>query len=347
LCKINEGDIVGILSSKVFVGDCREKLNCIGDESIHCCITSPPYFNLRDYHHVNQIGQETELEKYIDELVEVFSLVKKKLHASGTCWINLGDSYAGKSMDGGCIKPKDLMGVPWRVAFALQKDGWYLRDCIIWAKGVSFCPTYDGSCLPEPVEDRCSRSYEYVFLFAKSRQYFYNIDAAREKTKTLAHHQKYHVKKSRKKLDDGRNSKAVSDNYQKGLTDSKTGGCNPKGRNLRNVWTINPMQYKGNHYATMPEALAEPCVKLGTSVAGCCGNCKLPIVGNERQCGCANNVVEKCVVLDPFCGTGTVGVVANNLNCNFVGIEINSDFANISCNRIKDAMGLYVSVEKV
>ena len=192
----------------IYHGDARNVLPTLDAESVQCVVTSPPYWGLRDYGIDNQIGLESTPDDYVQTMVEVFREVKRVLRDDGTLWLNLGDSYAGSGKgqmgdgtsaninnkqstnkgsstgglptDYGHMKPKDLVGIPWRVAFALQADGWYLRSDIVWAKGVSFCPDYSGSVMPESVTDRPTKSHEYLFLLTKSARYYYDVDAVRE-----------------------------------------------------------------------------------------------------------------------------------------------------------------------
>jgi len=252
------------------------------DGSVQCCVTSPPYWGLRDYGTPGQIGLEATPEEYVAHMVDVFREVRRVLRDDGVLWLNLGDSYAanrsyqvpdskhvdvgnngGMSVPPG-LKPKDLVGVPWRVAFALQADGWWLRSDIIWHK---------PNPMPESVTDRPTRAHEYLFLLTKAERYYYDAAAVKEPGIT-----KYQHAAIRERNVGGRTD---------GYTTIKTGGglgCNPSGRNLRSVWTITTKPYKGSHYAVMPEKLVEPCIKAGSRVGD--------------------------VVLDPFCGTATVARVA-------------------------------------
>ena len=240
---------------KILLGDCRETLSELPDESVDCCVTSPPYFGLRDYGNDDQIGLEETPEAFIENMVQVFREVWRVLKPTGTLWLNLGDSYAGsngghqtnsrfrphlnnyhedggksfKRKTGNNFKPKDLIGIPWRVAFALQADGWYLRQDIIWAK---------PKCMPEPVKDRCTRSHEFIFMLTKNKHYFYDNEAIKE----------------------GENN-----------------------RNKRDVWHINPQSFPKAHFAVYPPDLIEPCVLAGSSAKGCCADCGKPWVRAGRD----------------------------------------------------------------
>ena len=271
-------------------GDCIEMLRAFPDESIDCCVTSPPYFGLRDYGVDGQIGLEPSPEEYVWKLVTVFREVRRVLKKEGTLWLNLGDSYSAAktgSFNGGgfkdnsakngtrdlsgvetsgkfdkaeaCakngIKPKDLIGIPWRVAFALQADGWYLRSDIIWAK---------GNPMPESVTDRPTKSHEYVFLLAKSKKYYYDAEAVKEPTTGNAHKRGRGVHP--KSAEPGKGIKANS-SFEAACTEIVTS------RNKRSVWIINSSPFKEAHFAVMPEALVEPCVMAGTSEKGVCPGC--------------------------------------------------------------------------
>jgi DNA modification methylase len=299
-------------------GDCLQVLATLPDNSVNCCVTSPPYFGLRDYGNAEQIGLEETPELYVQKMVEVFSEVKRVLRDDGTLWLNLGDSYAasgakstgrndqggacttsrlgpkknglpgnalitGKKfkVDHGC-KPKDLIGIPWRVAFALQADGWWLRQDIIWHK---------PNPMPESVRDRCTKAHEYIFLLSKSARYWYDAEAVREE--------------GAGRLDVGRMDYSGRIGASGWTHDNKT---EPDGRNRRSVWTVATQPYKGAHFATFPPKLIEPCI-----LAGC------PKDG---------------VVLDPFNGSGTTGQVALQHGRNYIGIELNEDYIALTENRL-------------
>lgn len=253
---------------KVHLGAVPEVLREIPDGSVQTCITSPPYYGLRAYTgEPGMIGLEPTLQEHLANLVAVFREVWRVLRDDGTCWINCGDAYSsggqakGNSDSG--LAPKQRLLLPARVALALQDDGWWIRSEIIWAKGLSFCPTYSGSCMPSSVKDRPTDSHEMVYLLSKKPRYFYDADAVRE-------------------ADGGRGSGNVA-----AKSGDETGGpgCNIArsvpwkaggGRNLRTVWTINPQGYKEAHFATFPEALVKPCILAGTSEKGACSECGAP-----------------------------------------------------------------------
>ena len=278
---------------KILVGDCLEQMAHIESQSVQTCVTSPPYWGLRDYGHDGQMGLEKTPDEYVAKMVEVFAEVRRVLKDDGTLWLNLGDSYG--------LKPKNLIGIPWRVAFALQADGWYLRQDIIWAK---------PNPMPEPVKDRCTKSHEYLFLLSKSPKYYFDSESMREKGV----------------MSKGDSAGSVQQNTTKthgvgggnsGLNLAKeklNAELNEKGfttRNKRDVWTINTKPFKGAHFATMPEALVEPCVLAGSR--------------------------EGDIVLDPFLGSGTVAVVAERHRRNWIGCELNPDYAAIAEARIASA----------
>jgi DNA modification methylase len=307
------------MKAQILVGNVHEKLLEISEKSIQCVITSPPYWGLRDYGHDSQIGLENTPDQYVEEIVKVFSGIWRILKDDGIVWLNLGDSYAsfrdGKAVPdttrgesigtlvpkglaknrmkttfvGTQIKHKDLVGIPWRVALALQKAGWYLRQDIIWAK---------PNPMPESVTDRCTKSHEYLFLLTKSSKYYFDNQAIKEPTVSTFSNAKKRI--GGNKYGDSEDSKHRS----------KSGNfwIETETRNKRDVWTIPVKPFKGAHFAVMPEALVEPCILAGSS--------------------------EGDLVLDPFSGSGTVGVVALQKFRRFIGIELNMDYAKISVERI-------------
>lgn len=252
------------------VGDCLETLRTLPDAAAHCVVTSPPYWGLRDYGHAGQIGLEQTPDEYVGRLVEVFREVRRVLRDDGTVWLNLGDSYAAESKGSGGmkskqptnagsfyrasfdlrtngLKPKDLVGIPWRVAFALQADGWWLRQDIIWHK---------PNPMPESVRDRCTKAHEYVFLLTKSARYFYDAAAVAEPSIYP---------------DDNRKARSTVD--QKRMPTASIAGVRPgsatyANRNRRSVWTVTTKPYKGAHFATMPPELAETCIRAGCPIGG-------------------------------------------------------------------------------
>jgi len=314
-------------------GDCLETLRQMPDGIAQTCVTSPPYFGLRDYGHDGQIGLEPTPDEFIAKLVEVFSEVKRVLKDDGTLWLNIGDSYnahpgqrkttdkagdkqksvrgataaASRSVDG--CKPKDLIGIPWLLAFALRADGWFLRQDIIWHK---------PNPMPESVRDRCTKAHEYVFLLSKSERYFFNNDAIREPWEGEAAKA---VAMGTKEV----GQRGINASARRGLTDGQAtqfkkqghsgyfgadGKCllNPLGANKRSVWTVATTPYSGAHFATFPPALIEPCILAGAPSGG--------------------------VVLDPFFGSGTTGQVAQNLGRKFIGCELNQAYKALQDERL-------------
>lgn len=304
----------------IIQGDSLGVLKTLPDESVDCCITSPPYWGLRDYGVDGQLGLEKTPEEYVAKMVGVFGEVKRVLKKEGTLWLNLGDSYmsgGGTSRHHGytdpkwkvarkiehfepqayphkTIKPKDLVGIPWRVAFALQSDGWYLRQDIIWHK---------PNPMPESVTDRCTKSHEYIFLLAKSQKYYFeqileplveNSDMAYRRT--IRAGRKYGVKRP------------YQDNQPLSYANSQA-DANATHKNRRSVWTITTKPFKEAHFATFPEDLIIPMVKAGCPKGG--------------------------LVLDPFMGAGTTSVVAKKLDRNYLGIELNPEYIKIAEERIK------------
>ena len=280
------------------VGDCLEVMRQLPDASVHCCVTSPPYWGLRDYGVDGQLGLEKTPEEYTQRMVEVFREVRRVLRDDGTLWLNLGDSYG---------KGKQLAGVPWRVAFALQADGWILRQDLVWHK---------PSPMPESVRDRCTKAHEYVFLLAKGQRYFFDAEAIGEDASNASGWAKQRAK--------GVNT---WDYGRDGYVETRIGGMSGKEtyenksiRNRRSVWTITPKLYSGAHFATMPPDLAELCIRAGTD----------------------KNASPPCTVFDPFAGAGTTGLVALRLGRNFLGIELNPDYVTLARNRIASEFPLFV-----
>jgi DNA modification methylase len=289
----------------VYHGDARLVMAEMEPESVHCVVTSPPYWGLRDYGAPGQLGLEPTPEEYVQNMVAVFREVRRVLRSDGTVWLNLGDSYAGswgnqgrksergeqraingpmlQSFDGypqkesntGAVppglKPKDLVGIPWRVAFALQADGWYLRSDIIWSK---------PNPMPESVTDRPTKAHEYLFLLTKSPRYYYDADAVREAYNPSSLSRYEYAFGGDGYKSPTKNPAARPD----GVIEQ-----NPAGRNLRSVWTIATAPYPGAHFATFPPKLVEPCIKAGTSEKGVCPECGAPWVRD----------VERVVPVDP------------------------------------------------
>lgn len=318
------------------LGDCLSVLRSLPDGSVRCCVTSPPYYGLRDYGVDGQIGLEPTPDAYVSRMVEVFREVRRVLVNDGTLWLNLGDSYAGGG--GGNygsglnvsahqtnpshltsarrlgLKPKDLIGIPWRVVFALQADGWYLRSDIIWHK---------PNPMPESVRDRPTKSHEYVFLLSKQATYYYDADAVREPG------DKWHPRGSSPKQHAGQfppgktwaDRKAMG---HRGHTDLLVQAGvsipslarHPNGRNRRSVWSITPSRFKGAHFAVMPPALVEPCIRAGSAIGD--------------------------TVLDPFVGSGTVPAVALSLGRSAIGIDLNPAYLAIARRRIDAALAAQV-----
>ena len=258
---------------EVIQGDVKEVLKTLDDHSVQCVVTSPPYWGQRDYGSEGQLGLENTPEEFVNNLVEVFREVKRVLRDDGTVWLNLGDSYASGNYHP-VLKHKDLVGIPWRVALALQSDGWYLRSDIIWNK---------PNPMPESVKDRPTKSHEHIFLLTKSDQYFYDHDSIREPVSEIS------LKRAELGWDCDRPSTKNASMGGEGIHTEKMGTrfVNPKGRNKRDVWTITTKPYKDSHFATFPKELPEICIKAGTKKGD--------------------------VVLDIFAGSGTTLRVASLL----------------------------------
>ena len=313
------------LSARVKVGDNRQTIKELSDQSVQMVVTSPPYFGLRDYGVEEQIGLESTPQEFIEELCLVFDEVWRVLKDDGTIWVNLGDSYAGSGKGSPVnfgkhapsgrarhlehkhsgivpegLKPKDLIGIPWRFAFAMQERGWYLRSDIIWHK---------PNPMPESVTDRPTKSHEYIFLFTKSPKYFYDHKAIFEPT---SHPEKV----GQKQKVDYRSDHVLA--YGNG-SDSVV--VRSDIRNKRSVWSVTTSRYKEAHFATYPPELITPCILAGSK--------------------------EGDVVLDPFSGSGTTGEVALQHGRNYIGLELNADYAKLSEHRLNEAVGMFgvVSVE--
>jgi DNA modification methylase len=302
-------------------GDCRDIMRRWANDGVkvQTCITSPPYFGLRDYGHEGQIGLEQTPEDYIKAMVEVFRCVRDVLADDGTLWLNIGDSYArqggkhsdqprnwdGRDKDPGAMhatrhvdnlgdqyKPKDLIGIPWMLAFALRADGWYLRQDIIWHK---------PNPMPESVQDRCTKAHEYVFLLSKSERYYFDSEAMKEPAtnagKRVAIGEKSFSKGQAKGAGIAASGNGLADYYDV-----------PEDRNRRSVWTVATKPYKGAHFATFPQELIEPMVLAGSRVGD--------------------------IVLDPFMGSGTTAQVAHQLGRQYLGCELNQDYSELQDERL-------------
>lgn len=321
--------------NKVYLGDSLEVLRGFEDESIDCCVTSPPYYGLRNYGVDGQIGLEESPEEYIGRLVAVFREVRRCLKKDGTCWVNIGDSYAERKGVGDGLKPKDLIGIPWMLAFALRADGWYLRQDIIWAK---------PNPLPGSMKDRCTSSHEYIFLLSKSQKYRFDYDAIQEPAVTagVVRNREYGYESKEnlnpdaymrkmprfggKKYGDSEEGDAVysGKEYKPRTKNVMSDGQAPNSmhlrreegyadqeylvRNKRDVWTVPVKPTKESHFATYPPKLIEPCILAGCRWGG--------------------------VVLDPFMGSGTTGIVARKNGRAFVGIELNPEYRDMAERRI-------------
>jgi DNA modification methylase len=378
------------MSVRILIGDCRDRLRELPDKSAHCCVTSPPYFGLRDYGVEGQMGLELTPDEFVAGMVEVFREVRRVLRDDGTLWLNIGDSYAasgrggnppdsphqkqatnrGSLVDAGMhealrqagqvgrawvkpppgLKQKDLIGIPWMLAFALRADGWFLRQDIIWSK---------PNPMPESVRDRCTKAHEYLFLLSKGPRYYYDQDATLETVSPNTHARlsqdvQNQIGSQRVPGKTNGNMKAVGrsswngSEFHKGKTaehqlgrsstnrkfDPAAGNKNnpsfdaamaimPEKRNRRTVWEVATQPFSEAHFATYPPALIEPCILAGCPKGG--------------------------TVLDPFFGAGTTGLVADRLQRKCVGVELNPEYAEIAMRRIQSEAGIFadVSVETV
>lgn len=305
----------------IYNSDCLPGLKALPDHSVNCCITSPPYYKLRDYGNAAQIGLEKTPEEYIQKLVGIFHEVHRILKDDGTLWLNIGDSYATSTQ--GC-KPKDLIGIPWELAFALRADGWYLRQDIIWHK---------PNAMPESVKDRCSKAHEYIFLLSKSQHYYFDS----ESIKTIAITEENRPPGVQRNRDYNYNSKE-NNNPGAYMKCQYVGGRKRKSQNLdknnpmqrtntdrtyipsgkankRSVWSVCTSPFKGAHFAVFPPLLIVDCIKAGCPEGG--------------------------IVLDPFMGSGTTAVVARKYNRNYIGIELNPQSIDLANDRIKKELGIF------
>jgi DNA modification methylase len=301
--------------NKIEFGDCRTTMRQWAAAGIKAqtCVTSPPYYGLRDYGHEGQIGLEETPEEYIAAMVEVFRCVWDVLEDDGTLWLNIGDSYynyrpgkgqalvkqtvansdqdlpqtcarRGNKLDG--LKEKDLIGIPWMLAFALRADGWYLRQDIIWHK---------PNPMPESVQDRCTKAHEYIFLMSKSQKYHYDIDSIKEDAHT--------TDASDRNRDESRLNNTPGRTRMAGLTTNHY-----EKKNKRSVWTVTTKPYEGAHFAVFPSDLIEPCILAGAPVGG--------------------------IVLDPFMGSGTTAQVAQDLGRQYLGCELNPEYEALQKKRL-------------
>lgn len=338
------------MSVRIIIGDSRDKLRELPDASVQCCVTSPPYFGLRDYGHEGQMGLEPTPDEFVAGMVALFREVRRVLRDDGTLWLNLGDSYnaspgqrkatdkpgdkqasnmgaigaPSRSVDG--LKPKDLIGIPWRVAFALQADGWYLRQDIIWSK---------PNPMPESVRDRCTKAHEYLFLLSKGPKYHYDAEAIAEAValSTVARlAQDVDSQEGSDRVPGKTNGKMKAKPPRFGgskygdetseMHRTKSGNDYALGngtRNKRSVWEVATQPFTEAHFATFPPALIEPCILAGCPKGG--------------------------TVLDPFGGAGTTGLVADRLGRDAILIELNPEYAEIARKRIEGDAGLFAEVQ--
>lgn len=384
----------------IICGNSLNVLKTFPSDIVDCAITSPPYWNLRDYKVKEQLGLEKTPEEYVQKLVEIFREVKRVLKKEGTLFLNLGDSYNGSCKGGDSdrmyakkhtqfgklndirrhgiptniksLKPKDLIGIPWTVAFALRDDGWYLRQDIIWSK---------PNPMPESVIDRCTKSHEYIFILAKNSKYHFDSEAIKEEIEypDIAFSTNHIDNRKDKDSSVYAIQSTAQDQYYKKLKQSILEGI-PLKRNKRSVWTISTHAYPESHFATFPEDLVIPMIKAGTSQKGVCWNCgisykriikkegissavfmknkdksrykseqgikqniranrecyerKSKTIGWGKNCLCNEKSIP-AIVLDPFCGAGTTCMVAKKLGRNYIGIDLNPEYCTMAEKRIE------------
>jgi len=385
--------------NKIIQGDTLTILKTLPESIVDMCITSPPYWGLRDYGVPGQLGLEPTIDEYISNMTVIFQEVRRVLKDTGTLWLNMGDAYAGSGKGIGSnhgkavyddtnitktdwtktgLKPKDLIGQPWRLAFSLQAAGWYLRSDIIWHK---------PNPMPESVTDRPTKSHEYIFLLTKKAKYFYDAEAIKESLKESSIKRAQYGWNGTMEFIDGKEMRNQPD-----PTERMGDRWSPVlGRNKRTVWTIATQSYSGAHFATFPEKLVEPCIRAGTSEWGNCAECGKPWVrvvkktggtlgkgwtnhkrdneeglsqegcsglgnkkddngqgyitktlGWEPSCSCDTKETVSPIILDPFMGSGTVGLVAKKLNRDYLGIELNPKYIKMAEKRLYNKMALFV-----
>lgn len=346
----SSGNGEGIVSVRILQGEALAVLKDLPDESVHCIVSSPPYWRQRDYGVAGQLGLEQTPEEYVDRLVAIFREARRVLRSDGTAWVNLGDKWASGGNGGGGsfmddraeawahvkenkgwrnppagYKDKDLVGVPWMFAFAARADGWFLRQCNIWAK---------PNCMPESVRDRSTAAHEYVFHLTKNNDYWYDSDAARtppppqtdtelknnslearkERAGSVPTAMKNGIRRSDKQRGHTRKHEGFNDRWDAMEKEQQQAN----GANLRSVWWLAPAQYKEGHYAVMPATLAEICIAAGCPEGG--------------------------MVLDPFGGAGTTGLVADRMGRDAILIELNPDYAAMAKRRIQNDSPLFAEV---
>lgn len=299
--------------SQIVTGDALNVLRRISDNYIDCCVTSPPYYDLRDYGTTGQLGLEKTVEEYIYNLIGVFREVRRTLRPDGTLWINIADTYSRNNRMGGYVKKKELCLIPYRLMLELQKDGWYVRQDIIWNK---------PNAMPESVKDRCTKSHEYIFLLTKSDKYYFDYEAIKEPAvgfdnRPPAGSRGAAAPNSRRRKGNAKtfrgggaytggrsfNNSGEVERESHGNSENTTGL-----RNRRSVWNVATQGYAAAHFATFPEKLIEPCILAGCRPGG--------------------------IVLDPFLGSGTTAVVAEKNGRDFIGIDINPEYTEMSRQRL-------------
>jgi|SRR6516164_3875773 DNA modification methylase len=389
------------MTTRILIGHVLDKLRELPDESVHCVVTSPPYYGLRSYGTEPQVwpdgwsgdlGLEPTLDLYLDHMVEIMREVRRVMRKDATCWLNIGDSYAGSSGSGGHnpkqdrnagsfhngkrgtaagIKPKDLMLIPWRLAIRLQEDGWYVRSAICWTK---------KSPMPESCTDRPTSAWEPVLLLTKAAKYFYDAEAVREESET-----------DNREYFRGAGSYTNGNSFNNSADKPASGRGHVAGtgkRNLRNVWHLGPEPFAEAHFATFPTEIPRICIKAGTSEKGVCGACGAPVcrvvrkdfvstrgnsvkagpsgkglqttvgwrgdegcgvtetetIGWQASCSCDAGAPVPGVVLDPFFGAGTTGLVADQLQRDCIGIELNPEYAAMAERRIRGDGELFADI---
>ena len=344
----------GSFKCKLLLGKAEDVLKDIADNTFHMAVTSPPYWLQRDYRVAGQLGQEETPEEYVENLVAICREVRRTLREDGTFWLNIGDGYCKKSLKKSKLKHKDLVGIPWAVAFALREDGWYLRCDIIWNK---------KNPQPESQRTRPSKSHEHLFLFAKSEKYFHDAEAIAVEQKDISVRRAFSKNRVSQRKDADSNEYAISGaaqdkTYQKMQKLIKTLGPGEKPLcNKKDVWSIATADSKIKHFAIFPFDLIKPCILAGSSSKGCCPKCQAPWVREwlgkwEPGCDCGETEINDCIVLDPFNGSGTTGRVCRAYNRKYVGIDISEEYLtyareNLIGERNKDSAEEVESIEEL
>ncbi len=328
----------GGFKCKLLLGNAKDALKDVPDNTFHTAVTSPPYWQQRDYRVSDQLGQEETPEEYVEALVEICREVRRVLREDGTFWINIGDGYCQKTLKSSNLKPKDLVGIPWMVAFALRKDGWYLRSDIIWKK---------KNPMPESQRTRPAKSHEHLFFLSKTDKYFYDWVAIADEQKEISIKRAYSKNSVSKRKDADSDEYAISGKaqdktYEKLRAEMELLGPDVKPIcNKKDVWELATADNKIKHFAIYPDELVHPCILAGSSKY-CCPKCQAPWVRKgksnefEPSCECGETETKECMVLDPFNGSGTTGRVCRGFSRKYVGVDISEEYLSYARESLID-----------